>query len=222
MWVVKLGGSLLDTSELEAWLDIVSRYGDGKVVIVPGGGIFADAVRHAQQQTGVSDKVAHHMAVLAMDQYGVLMAGLNAKVVTAASELEIAERGWQHRGIVWLPSKMVCAEESIPASWDITSDSLAAWLAKTLNAEHLILVKSARPLEGQNSIEKLTSEGIVDPRFGDFIHRQNFKTWVLGKEDYVFFEGGISRDRLYLTGMQINSPLNTGAGDEQASHRAHL
>ena len=138
MWVIKLGGSLLGSPELSQWLDLFAHHGDGNIVIVPGGGIFADAVRESQKYSGCSDAVAHRMAVMAMDQYGVLMAGLNPAFVTAESELEIAERCWQHRAIVWLPSAMVNADEAIPKNWQVTSDSLAVWLAAKLNAEHLV------------------------------------------------------------------------------------
>lgn len=220
MWVIKLGGSLLGSAELERWLEIVSRYGDGKAIIVPGGGVFADAVREAQQQSGINDKVAHHMALLAMDQYGVLMAGLNRKLATAASELEIAERGWQHRGIVWLPSKMVCAEETIPTSWEVTSDSLAAWLAQILNAEHLVLVKSQRPLH--NSFEELAEDGTVDARFADFAAGHAFSTWVLGKEDYVLFDSGLSHENLARHCQPVQRLLNQERHDGEPRYRAHL
>lgn len=221
MWVIKLGGSLLGTPELERWLDIVNRYGDGKVVIVPGGGIFADAVREAQHQSGINDKIAHHMAVLAMDQYGVLLAGLNRGLATAASELEIAERGWQHRGIIWLPSKMVCADDAIPASWEVTSDSLAAWLAATLNAEQLILVKAVRPAYERRDLPSLIADGMVDSRFADFTAGQGFSTWILGKDDYAFFEDGISREQIMQTGVPINDIADLEANHER-SYRAHL
>ena len=49
MWIVKLGGSLLGAEELTHWLELLARYSDGKIIIVPGGGIFADAVREAQK-----------------------------------------------------------------------------------------------------------------------------------------------------------------------------
>lgn len=222
MWVVKLGGSLLGTPELEAWLEIVSRYGDGKVVIAPGGGIFADAVRKAQLLTGISDKVAHHLAVQAMDQCGVLMAGLNRKLVTAASELEIAERGWQHRGIVWLPSKMVCADEDIPTSWDVTSDSLAAWLAHTLGAEHLILVKSLRPLPSRNTFEALMQDDMIDTQFVNFSAERSFTTWVLGKEDHALFEDGISSQRLAQAFAPVTRMEIPEVKDETARFGAHL
>ena len=203
MWVVKLGGSLLGSPELAHWLDLFARHGDGKIVIVPGGGIFADAVRESQKRSGSSDAVAHRMAVMAMDQYGVLMAGQNPALVTAECELEIAERGWQHRAIVWLPSKMVCADENIPANWQVTSDSLAAWLAARLNAEHLILVKSSRPDIDQVSLEKLVKDGMVDEHFGDFTAGQNFNTWIVGKQDYTAFNDGISQERLCSAGLPV-------------------
>jgi aspartokinase-like uncharacterized kinase len=114
MWVVKIGGSLLGSPELSQWLNTLVKISDGKVLIVPGGSIFADAVREAQQRAHIDDATAHHLALLAMDQFGLLLAGMNVNLVTASSELEIAERGWQHRGIVWLPSRMIGENKSGP------------------------------------------------------------------------------------------------------------
>ncbi len=208
MWVIKLGGSLLGSPELSEWLDVIARHGDGKIVIVPGGGILADAVYESQLMSGVSDLVAHKMAVMAMDQYGILLTGLNSELVTASSDLEIAERGWQHRAVVWLPSAMVIADESIPTTWEITSDSLAAWLAHKLNADHLILVKSERPVMDQISLERLTKEGFVDEHFGDYIVGQNFATWVMGKEDFNVFSDGLSEEKLSAIGLPVRCSWN--------------
>lgn len=208
MWVVKLGGSLLGTPELKDWLDVIARHGDGQIVIVPGGGILADAVYESQMLSGISDLVAHRMAVMAMDQYGILLAGLNAELVTAASDLEIAERGWQHRAVIWLPSNMVIADESIPTTWEVTSDSLAAWLAQKLNANHLILVKSERPQLEQISLERLTKEGFVDEHFGDYIVGQSFSTWVMGKGDFNVFSDGLSDELLVAAGLPVRCSWN--------------
>jgi len=208
MWVIKLGGSLLGSPELKGWLDVLARNGDGQIVIVPGGGILADAVHESQQLSGVSDLVAHRMAVMAMDQYGILLAGLNGNLVTAASDLEIAERGWQHKVVVWLPSAMVIADESIPTNWEVTSDSLAAWLAHKLNAEHLILVKSERPKMGQVSLERLTKEGFVDEHFGDYIVGREFSTWVMGKGDFIVFDDQITEEKLLATGLPVRCSWN--------------
>ena len=208
LWVIKLGGSLLGEPELPHWLETVSRHGDGRVVIVPGGGIFADVVRDAQSLSLCSDEVAHRMAVMSMDQYGVMLAGLNPSLVTAESELEIAERGWQHRAIVWLPSKMVMADDAIPKNWQVTSDSLAAWLANKLNAKHLLLVKSVRPEGNPVSIERLIKDGMVDESFADFSAGQNFNTWVVGKEDYSAFKTGLTDTELAKGAVEVRYAWN--------------
>ena len=186
MWVVKLGGSLMETSALKCWLDTLVQFGDGKVVIVPGGGVFADAVRDAQTKTGIDDAIAHQMAVLAMDQYAMLMTGLNADLVMASSELEIAECGWQHRAVVWKPSRMVLADKDLPMNWDLTSDSLAAWLAVKINAEHLLIVKSlSEEIDVSIDVNSLVEAGCVDKCFAQYISHQPFDVWMLAKEDYL-------------------------------------
>jgi len=191
MWIVKLGGSLIGSPALKAWLDKLVQFGDGKVVIVPGGGLFADAVREAQCKTGVDDQTAHQMALVAMDQYASLMTGLNPKLALASSELEIAECGWQHRAIVWKPSAMVLAEECLPKTWDLTSDSLAAWLAAKLNAEHLLVVKSVASQVGFG-IEDLEANGMLDACFSSYVLNKAFKTWLLGPNDYLSIQRPIA------------------------------
>lgn len=191
MWIVKLGGSLIGSPALKGWLDKLVQFGDGKVVIVPGGGLFADAVRNAQSKTGINDETAHQMALVAMDQYAALMAGLNPKLVLASSELEIAECGWQHRAIVWKPSHMVLADESLPKTWDLTSDSLAAWLAAKLNAEHLLVVKSvATP--ANSDVADLAANGTLDPCFPSYVLNKTFGTWLLGPNDYLSIQQPIA------------------------------
>ena len=115
-WVIKIGGSLLGSPELERWLTLFAKFSDGQIIIVPGGGLFADAVREAQKLSKISDACAHRLAVLAMDQFGLLLANMNTDLATARNEMELDERTWQHRCIVWLPSQMVLADDTIPKS----------------------------------------------------------------------------------------------------------
>jgi len=212
MWVIKLGGSLLGAPELAHWLDILVKFSNGKVVIVPGGGLFANSVREAQQLSNVSDEVAHQLALLAMDQFGLLLAGLNPELVTASSELELAERGWQHRGIVWLPSKMAMIDSSIPKNWQVTSDSLSAWLANKLGAEQLILVKS-NPLisyqkEAPTALQHLVDDEVIDSQFVNFSAGKNFQAWALNKSEYTIFEHGFSVQKLLGKGLLISDTLS--------------
>ena len=61
MLVVKLGGSLAETGRLQAIIDIVA-HATLPVVIVPGGGPFADAVRTIQPQLQIPDALAHKLS----------------------------------------------------------------------------------------------------------------------------------------------------------------
>lgn len=203
IWVVKIGGSLLGSPELEKWLDIFARFSDGNIVIVPGGGLFADAVRAAQKLSKMSDASAHRLAVLAMDQYGLLMASMNPMLATARTEMEIDERTWQHRGIVWLPSQMVLADDTIPQSWDVTSDSIAAWLAEKLGAQHLVLVKSDKPDESELCLRMMTKTRMVDQAFSDFVINKTFGRWMLKKADFEHFKDGLSTHTLQRIGSSL-------------------
>ena len=204
MWVVKIGGSLLGSPELERWLALFAKFSDGNIIIVPGGGVFADAVREAQKLSKISDICAHRLAVLAMDQFGLLLANMNPLLATARSECEIDERTWQHRCIVWLPSQMVLADDTIPQSWDVTSDSLAAWLAEKLNAQQLVLVKSDKPNGAQLDLRMMTNDGLVDKAFSDFVLNKTFGRWMLKKSDFEYFLEGVNTELLHKVAGSIH------------------
>ena len=204
MWVVKIGGSLLGSPELERWLEVFAKFSDGNIIIVPGGGVFADAVREAQKLSKISDACAHKLAVLAMDQFGLLLANMNPKLATARSEMEIDERTWQHRCIVWLPSRMVLADDSIPKNWDVTSDSIAAWLAQKVNAQQLVLVKSDKPTDSELNLRMMTNTGMLDQAFSEFVLNKTFGRWMLKKSDYEHFLEGINLAMLDKIGSSLH------------------
>jgi aspartokinase-like uncharacterized kinase len=196
VWVVKVGGSLLGSPELERWLGLFAKFSDGNIILVPGGGVFADAVREAQKVSKISEACAHKLAVLAMDQFGLLLANMNSDLAVARTEMEIDERTWQHRCIVWLPSQMVLADDSIPKSWDVTSDSIAAWLAGKVGAQQLILVKSNKPDGPELSLRMMQESGIIDEAFSDFVLNKTFGQWMLKKADCEYFLEGMNYETL--------------------------
>jgi aspartokinase-like uncharacterized kinase len=168
MIVLKIGGSLAEGASLPGWLAALSA-GSGHAVVVPGGGAFADTVRREQHRLGFSDRAANRMALLAMEQYALVLADLVPCLVPCRT-IDEMRRALAAGGVpVWLPSTLALADPSIPESWEVTSDSLAAWLARRLGARCLVLVKSIsapRPLEPA----VLAAEGMVDaafPRFFD-------------------------------------------------------
>ncbi len=148
-------------------------------VVVPGGGPFADQVRALQKQRRFDDATAHHMALLAMEQYGRMLAGLQPGLQPAASRSEIARARRAGQTAVWMPTPMVLADPGIAASWDITSDSLAAWLAGKLRADRLVLVKSVAIAEASVPASILARRGIVDPAFPDYLARSAREVWCI-------------------------------------------
>lgn len=189
--VVKLGGSLHDAPELEGWLRVLGA-ADGRVVLVPGGGPFADRVRAAQSRWRFADAAAHRMALLAMEQYGLMLCGLEAGLRPAASREDIlailAEKGTP----VWLPSRLCLANPDIPESWDVTSDSLALWLAGYLGAAALALVKYETPEPGLDA-GALARAGLVDGAFPDFLARRPMALRLFGRREALTFRAWLTQ-----------------------------
>lgn len=182
--VIKLGGSLCGSPLLLEWLAAISEHGKGRVVVVPGGGPFADAVRVAQQQTGFDDVTAHRMALLAMEQFAHMLANLNADFIPTKVQADIESVLKLNKIPVWLPAEMALAADDIPASWDMTSDSLAAWLATQIGATKLFLVKSCDVPDGELNLEKLAQQKIVDPLFPHFAAGRGFSIKILSSEQF--------------------------------------
>lgn len=204
MWIVKLGGSLADTADLQSWLGVLACFGGGRVIIVPGGGPFADQVRRSQDLWGFNDRTAHRMALLAMDQYGLMMTGIRSDLKPAASAAALEQVLSQAGVAVWLPSAMTTDNPSIPESWDLTSDSLAAWLANALNAKMLLLVKSVQLSESVITAVKMSGRGWVDPMFPVMTAEGKYETRLMAKNQFDMME------RMLLTGMMAGTVVRTG------------
>jgi len=181
MWVIKLGGSLLSSESLKEWLSIIVEFGAGKLLIVPGGGIFADKVRDAQQKWKFDDKAAHQMALLAMEQYAHLLQSYAPDLRLSDSTEGIDKAISLNQVPVWLPFKMINTCQNLSANWNITSDSLALWLADHLNAEHTMLVKS---LSSKNlNARQLSELAMVDKDFPEFVKTSGATVWWLAQND---------------------------------------
>lgn len=178
--IVKLGGSLVGGPELAEW--VRALVDAGPVVIVPGGGPFADAVRAAQPRIGFDDATAHHLALLAMEQLGRALVAMDRGLRAAPTRTALTRALGRGLVPVWLPARMVLRRPEIPASWEVTSDSLAAWLAGELGADRLLLVKAAPPPAESASADELARAGLVDPRFAGFLARSGATAWCVGAD----------------------------------------
>ena len=155
--VVRVGGGLLSgVQNFEAVLTQISEASRSvPMLVVPGGGPFADAVREVDELLGLPDEATHWMAVLAMDQYAHLIASRlpMGKLVFRQSDIEAA---FAQRCVpVLAPYRWMREADPLPHSWDVTSDSISAWVTAQVGASRLVLVKPPGA----------SGPGVVDPCF---------------------------------------------------------
>jgi aspartokinase-like uncharacterized kinase len=142
--IVKVGGALLGTAGA---LDSVVRALDSAVArgvsiaVVPGGGPFAHAVRDVDASLGIGEETAHWMAILAMDQHALLLASRTPHARVVEHPAEVTGALVHGRLPVLAPYRWLRARDPLPHSWDVTSDSIAAWVAGELEVRRLVLVK---------------------------------------------------------------------------------
>lgn len=165
--VIKLGGSLLDWQELpirfRRWLAVQPPAAN---VIIGGGGPIVEGLRTIDRVHRLSIEASHWLAIRAM--------GLTAAVVAELlPEAELVESLAAIRREPGGPVQLLDAEGflreeqgragALPCGWDVTSDSIAARVASTLDARELVLLKSAIPLD--RSRDESTLIDAVDAYF---------------------------------------------------------
>lgn len=141
--VVKLGGGLARVAGgLAAAGAAVGRAARHcPLLVVPGGGVWADAVRAAERELDLSPAAAHWMAILAMDQYAYVVASATPGAVVVHDAVEIQTVLGSGQVPVLAPYRWLLAADPLPHRWEVTSDSIAAFVAGALDAELLVLLK---------------------------------------------------------------------------------
>jgi 5-(aminomethyl)-3-furanmethanol phosphate kinase len=186
--VLKIGGSLSRGLALSDLCREISRLSKRhSLLVVPGGGKFADQVREAYRQYKLNETSAHCMALLAMDQYGYI---LNELIENSCLTLDLTaarEAAESSRTAILLPSTIVIRSDPLPHSWRVTSDTIAAWVAQLIGSPRLVLLKnvdglmtSGKKLIAEISAEKLAEhQGGVDEYLSHFLSSAQIETWVI-------------------------------------------
>ncbi len=180
--VIKLGGSLEQSRQLIDCLNYIANNVKDNIIIVPGGGLFADHVRKSQQQWQFNDVIAHEMAILAMQQMALLFHSLQPNFQCLNTIKDIQSQIKKSAKIIWSPKISELNKAGIQASWDVTSDSLAAWLAMQLQANQLSLIKATNVSD--TNIAQLIKLGIIDKEFSSFIENVSFKIEIISADKF--------------------------------------
>ena len=155
--IVKVGGGLLSRAgAFELVTGALAAFGKGRrLLVIPGGGPFAQAVRELVRRVKVSDEAAHWMAVLGMDQYAHALTERTPGAVLVEQVPEVDAALAAGLVPVLAPYRWLRAADPLPHSWNATSDSVAAWVAGAVGAKRIVLIK---PAKGETS-------KVVDPLF---------------------------------------------------------
>jgi aspartokinase-like uncharacterized kinase len=172
--LVKVGGSLLDWPELperlKAFLDERRVNSPGTLhVLICGGGDFVDSVRRFDRLHQLGDYAAHRLALQAMDLASTVLLCILTGAM-GVDRVEMLDLKWAASDIPLLVTSTIVDEleeeeaSPLPHSWDVTSDSIAAWIAGRVNALSLVLLKSVSLPEGANR-DVAAKLKLVDPFF---------------------------------------------------------
>lgn len=165
--VVKLGGSLYN--HVSALVPVLTQ-SPRPLLIVPGGGPFANAVRQADPD----NETAHWEAIAGMGEFGKYLASFGLPVT---EHLVLPKKT-----TVFLPLHCLRERDPLPHSWDVTSDTIAAWVAQELALE-LLLLKSVDGIFAEGRIlDRVTTKvptDVVDPLFIPFLIEHRVDSFIL-------------------------------------------
>jgi aspartokinase-like uncharacterized kinase len=175
--VLKVGGSLSeDPAKLVKLCKELSFLAEAhRILVVPGGGEFADTVRKLDKAYGLSNTISHKMAMLAMDQYGFFLSGIipNSYVSHSLDKIKSAKGKLP----IFFPSQLMFRKDPLEHSWDVTSDSIAAYIAGLLDAEKLLLVTDVDGIFSENPKTNVDAE-LVEELSAEELQGWNRRTSV--------------------------------------------
>ncbi len=164
--VAKVGGSLMDLPDLSGRVtEFVARRRGDRLVLIAGGGDAADFVRTMDRMHGLGEAKSHGLAIRSLDLTAHALAAIVPGLVVAETLAEM-KACWAQGDVPVLAPRRVLDDDPDPleSSWDVTTDSIAARIARLIPADRLVLVKSTAAEPGMTR-EQAAERGLVDPRF---------------------------------------------------------
>jgi 5-(aminomethyl)-3-furanmethanol phosphate kinase len=150
--VVKLGGSLLGDARLPRlarhWLDSEPEM---STVVIVGGGVWVDGVRNAYQTFSLDEAFCHWLCVDLLEQTSRL--GSKLLGIPHTDDWQQLLAPTTNRSTVFRCGRFLreieptLGEPALEHSWTVTTDSIAARIARLAEADELVLWKSAPPPE---------------------------------------------------------------------------
>lgn len=165
--VIKVGGSLLSSPNLpDSLTRWIERQGVAENLVVVGGGELVDAIRKLDQIRPSDPVKTHWRCIELMEMTRSIFADwFDWDSIITSRQLETVmanEFSSERPTVVAVKAFYDAATKStVPMDWCTTSDTIAAILALTVEADELVLLKRCE-LDPRQSIAGLAASGIVD------------------------------------------------------------
>ena len=184
MWIVKIGGSWLKNPELPDLINLLKNFSSQKIILVVGGGVFADCVREAYRTIKMSECTGHLLAMKATELFAYYLKSINPEIYLTKN----IEHFVNDKINLWLPSDRMYKEECFEKSWESTSDSIATWLYTNTEADGLIFVKSINFAKKRSlKLIDLQKKKIIDLNIKNYLYKKkNLK--IVGPEFIEFLK----------------------------------
>ena len=162
--VVKIGGSLFPNYAI----NLAKKLENTNSLIVLGGGEFANLIRKYDSEINFSQETNHWTAIDCMDIIAKLVNDKveSTKLVYSIDDaIAISNEGFTP---IFVVSKFLREDDPFECSWDVTSDSIAAYISHRLNANLLIVtnvngIYTQEPKEsGSTFISKIDAKTMLN------------------------------------------------------------
>ena len=133
--IFKIGGSILEnfenvSSTISQLFYLYEKDIIQKIIIIPGGGSFANFIRKIYDDLKFTDELAHWMSIISMNYNGIELGKKFPKleVFEDYNKLKDSSKTFS----IFLPYQFIKENDKLPHNWQVTSDSIALFMAKRL------------------------------------------------------------------------------------------
>ncbi|NHJ23926.1 MAG: hypothetical protein EAX89_05095 [Candidatus Lokiarchaeota archaeon] len=164
--IFKVGGKIFENrknliSTISQLTSLYERNIIHKIVLIAGGGSYANFIRRLDQKFSIGDDISHWMAIYSMDLNGKKISRYFPRVKRTKNLEEIKKANKIFT--IFLPYKFLRQNDILDHSWNISSDSIALYLAYKLNMKICFLIKNVDGIIDRNNkvIKELSSKEYI-------------------------------------------------------------
>ena len=184
MWIVKIGGSWLQNPKLPSLVSFLQKFANQEIVLVVGGGVFAETVRDVYKANKMSEATGHVLAMKATEIFAYYLKSINPDILITHKITNFIKKNLN----LWLPTEKLSFEKKFEKNWESTSDSIATWLYSNTKSKGVVFIKSLSFANDEKlKLKDLQKKSIMDLNVKKYIKRKkNLK--IVGPEIIDLFE----------------------------------